>query len=312
MMHRQPAYICDVRPAAVWQAQEKAHRDRLQPVLAPYLERRSRGVKDPVMDFLFEYYAFRPGRLLRWSPGFGVALQGEAAEAFLERPGFASTPAGVALDPACFPGRRKQGLRWIRDLLAATEARRPFFGCHGLHEWAMVYRAEAVRHTQVPLRMAPEALAAFVESVPVVCSHYDAFRFFTPLARPLNRHQPSREAMPALEQPGCLHANMDVYRWAFKLYPWTPGSLLADAFALACRIREVDMRASPYDLRAFGLDPIAVETPEGRAVYRDYQQRFAGEAAPLRTRLRSIYDALIEHVFGDAPQPEMGNGMHRQ
>ena len=295
-MPRQPAYIHDVCPSQTWQAQEKAHRDRLEPVLGPYLDRRSRGVKDPVMDFLFEYYAFRPSRLLRWSPGFGVALQGEAAEAFLEQPFFVRTPAGVALDPARFPERRKQGLRWIRDLLAATEARPPLLGCHGMHEWAMVYRADAVRHQQVPLRMTPEALAAFVESVPLVCTHFDAFRFFTPEARPLNRHQPSREAMPALEQPGCLHANMDLYRWAYKRYPWTPGDLLADAFDLACRIRSVDMRASPYDLRAVGLDPIAIETPEGRSAYRDHQQRFADEAAPLRARLRGVYDALIEHL----------------
>ncbi len=293
MMPRQPAYIRDARPARTWQAQESAHRARLEPMLRPYLERRSRGVKDPVMDFLFEYYAFRPSRLLRWSPGFGVALEGEAAEAFLDQPFFARTPAGVALDPARFPERRKQGLRWIRDLLAATETRPPLLGCHGMHEWAMVYRNDAVRHGQVPLRMTPDALAAFVESVPVVCTHYDAFRFFTPEARPLNRHQLSRETMPALEQPGCLHANMDLYRWAYKLYPWTPGALLADAFDLACRIRTVDMRASPYDLRAAGLEPIAIETPEGRRVYRDYQQQFASEAAPLRTRLRAVYDALI-------------------
>ena len=72
MTPRQPAYIRDARPARTWQAQQQAHRARLASVLEPYLERRSRGVKDPVMDFLFEYYAFRPARLLRWSPGFAL------------------------------------------------------------------------------------------------------------------------------------------------------------------------------------------------------------------------------------------------
>jgi hypothetical protein len=295
-MQQTSPYLCEVLSETTWQERENAHRDRLAPVLTPYLDRRSRGVKDPVMDFLFAYYAFRPSRLLRWSPGFGVALQGEAAAAFLAQPGFARTPVGVALDPARFSARRRHGLRWIRDLLAATEARTPFLGCHGMHEWAMVYRADAVRHPHVPLRLAPEALNAFVEATPVVCTHYDAFRFFTAPARPLNRHQPTHETMPALEQPGCLHANMDVYRWAYKLYPWTPGDLLADAFDLARRIRTVDMRASPYDLRAFGLEPIAIETPEGRRVYRAYQQHFVQEAAPLRTRLRRVYDALLEHL----------------
>ena len=288
-----PPYIRDVRSEDVWQPQEEAHRDRLRPVLDPYLDRRSRGVKDPVMDFLFEYYAFRPSRLLRWSPGFGVALQGEAAEVFLQQPVFARTPVGVALDPARFPAPRKKGVRWIRDLLAAIEVRPPFLGCYGLHEWAMVYRADAVRHAPVPLRMPPEELAAFVASSPIACTHYDAFRFFTPDARPLNRHQPTHETMPALEQPGCLHTNMDVYRWATKLHPWAPGDLLAEAFDLAYRIREVDMRASPYDLSTSGLDPIRIETREGRCVYRQYQQQFADEAAPLRARLRGVYDALI-------------------
>lgn len=300
MIAQRPTYLHETRPASVWQAQEQAHRARLEPVLTPYLAQRSRGIKDPVMDFLFEYYAFRPSHLLRWSPGLGVALQGEAAEAFLEHPGFAHTPAGVALDPARFPDRRKPALRWVRDLLAATEARPPLLGCHGMHEWAMVYRADTVRHAQVPLRMSPEALAAFVEATPVVCTHYDAFRFFTSAARPLNRHQPTHETMPRLEQPGCLHANMDVYRWTYKLYPWAPADLLADAFDLARRIRAVDMRASPYDLRAFGLDPIPIETPKGRAAYRAHQQRFMREAAPLRARLRHVYETLISYV-GEAP-----------
>ena len=288
-----PSYIREALPEDVWQAQAEAHQARLRLVLDPYLDRRSRGVKDPVMDFLFAYYAFRPARLLRWSPGLGVALQGDGAEVFLQQPAFVRVPVGVVLDPARFPEPRKQGVRWICEVLAATEARPPFLGCHGMHEWAMVYRADAVRHAQVPLRMSPEEADAFVAASPVACTHYDAFRFFTPEARPLNRRQPTREAMPALEQPGCLHTNMDVYRWAYKLYPWTPADLLADAFLLARRIREVDMRASPYDLRAFGFDPICIETPEGRCLYRQYQQQFMQEAAPLRARLRCVYETLM-------------------
>jgi hypothetical protein len=129
-----------------------------------------------------------------------------------------------------------------------------------------------------------------------VCTHFDAFRFFTPEARPLNRIQPSFEAMPELEQPGCLHTNMDLYRWAFKLYPWVPGALIADAFLLAVRIREVDMRASPYDLRGLGYAPICIETPEGRREYRAYQQQFAEASAPLRARLLDRCEDLLAHV----------------
>ena len=102
--------------------------------------------------------------------------------------------------------------------------------------------------------------------------------------------------MAALEQPGCLHANMDLYRWAFKLYPWVPSTLIADAFLLACRIREVDMRASPYDLNDLGYAPIPIETPEGQRMYQRHQQQFAAEAAPLRQRLLEAVEALLDAV----------------
>lgn len=278
---------------AVWQQRAEAHRERLAPIVEAHIARKQRGEKHPVMDFLFAYYAFRPAHLLRWSPGLGVVLEGPAAAAFLAQRGFVQTDGGVAVDALAFPTRRLQAARWIRDLLYQTTTKTPFYGCHGLHEWAMVYRTDAVRHGAYPLRLAPEALAAFVEAQPVVCSHYDAFRFFTPAARPLNHHQPTLVAMPGLEQPGCLHTNMDLYRWAFKLAPWVPSELIADAFLLACEIRAVDMRASPYDLTALGYAPIPIETAAGRRIYQANQRRFAEAAAPLRTRLLAAYDALL-------------------
>ena len=288
------ACVRTVLPAPAWQAAAEAHAARLHPVLAPYLERRARGAKEPVLDFLFEYYRFRPSRLLRWSPGLGTALAGDA-DAFLRSAAFVRTEQGIALDPARFPAHRWASVRWIRGVLAGTAERAPFLGCHGMHEWAMVYRTEAPRHPY-PLRLALEALAAVVEARSVACTHFDAYRFFTSGARPLNRLRPTRATMPAMEQPGCLHTNMDLYRWAYKLYPWIPSALLADAFLLARRIREVDMRASPYDLRGLGLAPIPIETPEGRRAYRAHQQRFAREAAPLRQRLLTLVDALLAHV----------------
>ena len=52
---------------------------------------------------------------------------------------------------------------------------------------------------------------------------------------------------------------MDLYKWAYKFYPWTPSDLIADAFELAVEIREIDMRASPYDLGVYGFEPITIE-----------------------------------------------------
>jgi hypothetical protein len=157
----------------------------------------------------------------------------------------------------------------------------------------MVYKTVDIRHASQPLRLSPSEVASVVDSLPVRCSHYDAFRFFTSEARPLNRLQPTRETSPQLEQPACLHANMDLYKWAFKLAPWCPSELIADTFELARDIRELDMRASPYDLSSFGYTAVPIETPEGRAEYERYQRVFAERARPLRQRLIELCRALL-------------------
>jgi hypothetical protein len=175
-------------------------------------------------------------------------------------------------------------VRFIASLLERTASRPGTFGCFGLHEWAMVYRQGEHRH-DAPLRLAQSETDAVVESHRISCSHFDAFRFFTPEAVAHNRLQPTRETQPELEQPGCLHAGMDLYKWAVKLGPLVPGELLLDAFELARDIREVDMRASPYDLREWGYSPIAIETPTGKADYVAAQRRFADRGANVRSRL---------------------------
>jgi hypothetical protein len=149
----------------------------------------------------------------------------------------------------------------------------------------MVYRTDAPRHGRLPLRLGPAGTDAVVESLPVRCSHHDAFRFFTDAARPLNALQPARSEQVANEQPGCLHATMDLYKWAYKLFPAVPAELVADCFELAAEVRELDMRASPYDLTALGYRPVRIETPDGRTEYARAQAGFARRAAPLRTRL---------------------------
>lgn len=277
---------------AVWREREREHRARLALWTTPHLARRSRGERHPVYDFLFEYYSFPAGKLLRWSPGTGSVLRGEGTEAFLAVPGFRAHAEGVALDGADFPAARREALEWVRSFLRATAERAPQFGCLGLHEWAMVYRSPEVRHGAVPLRMAPEALAAFVDGQAVCCTHYDAFRFFTPEARPLNRAQPEKGRQPELDQPGCIHVNMDLYKWAHKFAPWVSGELTADCFLLAAAAREIDMRASPYDLAAHGFPAIAIETPEGRDEYVALQRMLAERGKPLRERLLAELEAL--------------------
>ncbi len=270
-----------------WLARRAAHEQRVDAWTAPHLERRRRGEKHPVEDFLFDYYSYRPSHLRRWHPGAGVTLAGEAAREYLRWDFYAETPDGVTIDVDAFLARRGDTVRWVHDLLRRTAERPAHFGCFGMHEWAMVYRqrADEVRHNAWPLRHSPERLAAIVEERGVRCTHFDAFRFFTDPARPLNVLQPSRETQHELEQGGCLHANMDLYKWAYKLAPLTPSELIADCFALAREIRELDMRASPYDLAPLGYPPVLIETPDGRAEYATAQRSFADRATALRQRL---------------------------
>jgi hypothetical protein len=282
---------------SVWRQRQAAHQARVDIWIGPHQERASRGEKHPVYDFLFSYYSFRPAWLRRWHPGPDVLLAGESAREFLRWPEYHATAEGVRVEPRTLPAKRHDFVRWLQNLLTATQARPAFFGCFGLHEWAMVYRQtpDEVRHNAWPLRFAPAELARIVESQPLCCSHFDAFRFFTAPARPLNRLQPTRETTPLLEQRGCLHANMDLYKWAFKLAPFAPSELIADCFELARDIREVDMRASPYDLAALGFTPIQIETPAGRADYERHQRAFAARGEPLRARLLALCGRLREH-----------------
>ncbi|WP_405068016.1 3-methyladenine DNA glycosylase [Kribbella sp. NBC_01510] len=273
-----------------WTSYATGHRQRVDALLADHLERRRRREPHPVEDFLFTYYPTRPNQLRIWHPGPGIRLL-EASE-YDGRRGYTYVDGAATLDPAEV-SRRADSIRWIRRLLAATLDRQPQFGCFGMHEWAMVYRTSAVRHEKWPLRLGTAGTDQVVESHKIACSHFDAFRFFTSPARPLNVLQPTRESQPTLEQGGCLHANMDLYKWASKLMPFTPSALVLDCFELARDIRTLDMRASPYDLSPLGYEPVAVETPAGKAEYAAAQRTFAQRARPLRRQLIALCDSLL-------------------
>jgi hypothetical protein len=281
-----------VLDAVEWTLRRRRHEERIDAWLAPHAARRRAGIAHPVEDFLLTYYSYRPAQLRRWHPGAGVTLRDADPAAFGRD--YRATPAGVTLDVAAVRHRRGRSIVWISALLAATAGRSPHFGCFGMHEWAMVYRQsqQDVRHNAWPLRLSPAETARTVENVRIRCSHFDAYRFFTPPARPLNVLAPSRETQHAAEQPGCLHANMDLYKWSYKLSPLVPSELVADAFQLARQIRGLDMRASPYDLTALGYPPVRVETAEGRAEYAAAQRRFAEQAAALRARLLDVLAAV--------------------
>ncbi len=277
-----------------WSGRESAHAARVDAATAGHRARRAGGRDHPVEDFLFRYYHHSPARLRRWHPGVGVRLAGAADT---DRAGWRHHRVvgdAVVVDLGSFLEARGATVRFVRDLLTATLTRPAHLGCFGLHEWAMVHRLphDDVRHAGWPLRLGSAGTDAVLERHPVRCSHFDAHRFFTGSAVPLNQLRPTRETQVELEQPGCLHAGMDVYKWAFTLAPVVPSDLTADAFDLAREIRVLDMQASPYDLRALGYEPVPVETPAGRAEYLERQRAFMVRSNALRRRLLSVLDAV--------------------
>ncbi|MFB8190827.1 3-methyladenine DNA glycosylase [Microbacterium sp. NPDC055988] len=275
-------------PRDEWLTREQAHQERADTLTAGHRERAARSEKHPVWDFLHTYYSYKPAQLRRWHPGAGVELQ-DAPERLSWRwysPG--ETEGGAVPDPRRFAQEKADLAALVERMLRRTASRPGQFGCFGLHEWAMVYQADEHRHA-VPLRLGQAGTDAVVESHDLRCTHFDAFRFFTPEAVPRNRTPLSRDDQPLFEQPGCLHAGMDLYKWATKLGPLIPGELLLDSFELARDIRLLDMEAAPYDLSAWDVTPVRIETPEGKAEYVRRQRGFAERGAVLRTTLLAAW-----------------------
>jgi hypothetical protein len=282
-----------VLPRAVWPSRAAEHEARVDQWIGPHLSRRRHGVSHPVEDFLFTYYRHRPAALRRWHPGFGTALT--SAESYRELKGYEELADGsVAVGPDLVRARLPL-IRTVHALLSATAQRPANFGCFGMHEWAMVYRlpADDVRHSSWPLRLGSAETDRVVEAHRIACSHFDAFRFFTPDAVPLNALRLTARDRSSFEQPGCLHAGMDLYKHAYRLSPMVPSELVADCFELARDIRSLDMRASPYDLRDLGYEPVEIETAQGKARYTKEQRAFGERGAALRARLVAECEPLL-------------------
>jgi hypothetical protein len=303
-MNRPP--VMTVLSADDWREMVRAHRERVGRHTGPARRRKDCGIPHPIEDFLFQYYPFPLSLLENWQPGAGAALEWPEGAALPEEVRFhprhyVRWGGLISAEPGLMTEKERGRISWTRDLLAATASRPPFLSCHGLHEWAMVYGGSEVRHEKVaPLRLPQAEVDALVESRPICCSHHDAFRFFAPGARRFNRLEPSLEARLEYEQPGCVHANMDLYKWCAKTMPWTGSELLLESFELAMELRSLDMRASPYDLAAWGCDPIRIETPEGRRAYEAEQKRLSFLAMQVRSRLIARIDVTLELAAGHA------------
>ncbi len=287
-----------ILPADEWTSLVEAHERAVDQRVTAHLGRRSRAEKHPVEDFLFTYYRLRPAALRRWHAGVGTGLGPDPHGRWRERLDWrwhTEHEGTVRLDITGYLRDRGPVVRFVHDLLTRTASRTAQFGCFGLHEWAMVYRVPegGQRHEDWPLRLGSAGTDEVVESHRLACSHFDAFRFFTEDAKPRNALQPSRSRVLDLEQPGCLHATMDLYKWCGQLGPVVPSDLLLACFDLARDVRELDMRASPYDLEDLGYAPVQIETADGKAEYARRQRVLSEQAAPLRARLVDVCDRLL-------------------
>jgi hypothetical protein len=291
----------------VWRESRDAHATAADELTAGRRARRATGERHPVWDFMFTYYPVTPGQLRRWSPGAGTVLRlSDRDDSDTPRPPGPArfhkvTEDGDGLlwqvDTGAFRESRGRAVEFVHRLLRATAGRPAQLACFGMHEWAMVYRG-APRHPE-PLRLGAEATDRVVEGAHLRCTHIDAYRFFTAEAAPRNALHPTRETQVDLEQPGCLHATMDLYKWATKLGPLVPGELWLDTFRLACDVRRLDMEASPYDLSAWGFDAVPVETPEGRSEYARRQRDIAAQGQALRHRMLDLLERTYPDLKGD-------------
>lgn len=287
-----------------WATRREQHRRRAQGWTHPRAQRKALGQREPVLDFLFEYYPYSPTKIEQWFPGVGVDLEVDDSH-FLDHGAFRIDDGIQSLDPTSLDKHRRR-LDFVLDLLNGIETRPATLNCFGMHEWAMVYRspAEDIRHPD-PLRLSPQQVEETVDHIGLRCTHIDAFRFFTPEAAPKNVNSagliPTRDNQPELDQKGCLHANMDLYKYCMWFQPWVPGELLLDCFDLALTTRRLDMQASPYDLSEFGYEPIPVETPEGRARYAAEQRRISELADPLREQLTQALTTARDAALATSP-----------
>lgn len=307
MSRRPGSTVPVVVPEGIWRDWERRHTAVVDRLTTDHLARRRRGEPHPVVDFLFTYYRTSVATIRRWHPGPGLLLENAHLTDRVDWRHYARDRVegrtGLVVDPCSVLDRCGPRIRRDREVVEATAARPGALGCFGLHEWAMLYGAGEgdVRHEATPLRLTHRQIDEVVRGSRLQCTHFDAFRFFTESAVPLNGDLLTRDGRPRNEQPGCLHAGMDIYAQVAAMEAGAPGELLVDALLAAFDAREVDMRSSPYDLSAWDLAPIPVETPEGRAEFVAFQRTWARRTQVLRARFLDAVTRL--ESSGTAPRP---------
>lgn len=283
-------------PESLWTKWESSHHQYCAELLAGYKKTRDSGRIHPIFHFLFTYYRASPGKLATWSPGMGYLLENaHLSRSYLRTPsrwnGYSlhtqDGVTGLVVDLDVVNPHIPQRLAKILHKCALMQQRPTYTGCFGLHEWAMVYQPDPNEspHQPAPFRLDAERREEIVRTLGLRCTHFDAFRFFTRAAEPHNHQFLTSANGLEFDQPGCTHATMDSYRWCYELAPLISSNLLMNAFDIARDARIVDMQGSPYDVQDWGINPILIETSEGRTEFAEQQQRLAARAGRIRQSL---------------------------
>jgi hypothetical protein len=226
---------------------------------------------------------------------------------------------GITYSPSQFfgrndPSRKEQTVKsssafiWNKAVLEQTLKSEPVLHCYGLHEWAMQYQPEgalpppsAKYQAHLQLRIPRDVINETVERKGISCTHVDALRFFAQDALPLNDFGGSlqRADQVRLEQPGCVHAHMDLLKIALKLQPFCDPVLLQRVLEVALAARRLDVAASPYDSSEYGVGVIPIETAEGRAEYRTQQLALMKRVQPVRQDLLDAYNCFLSLAFDE-------------
>lgn len=205
--------------------------------------------------------------------------------------------------------------------------------------------------SHLSLRVSQQTINKQVERKGVRCTHIDALRFFAPEAKKWNwygslddltakekdageqakqhvekllesniSHNRStvltRSDQLHLEQKACLHANMDLFKIAWRLQPFISSTLLVEALALALQSRTLDVEASPYDVSSYlglkwnsandrathyetvHLNAVKIETEDGRKEYQQRQLQIMKKGEIVRTKLLTAYNDFLLSNFG--------------
>ncbi len=175
---------------------------------------------------------------------------------------------GVMIDPAALPMHRRQFVEWLRDLLTTMQTRPPVLRLlwnarvgdgiptdAGTGAPQCVAAAFSSGRTGAHCRAGADLLHAF--------RRVSFFHRSGPAVEPAPARPRDGRATRAGRLPACEYGSLQMVLQTRRRL--RPAELIADCFELARDIRETDMRASPYDLRALGFTPIAIETPSKAA-----------------------------------------------